>query len=94
MSATNETIDQIFREEYGRVVASLVRMVGDLDVAEEAIQDALVVALDRWQRDGIPANPGGLDHHDGEAKGDRRHSPRSSSTAEIRAGSSRPADVR
>jgi RNA polymerase sigma-70 factor (ECF subfamily) len=58
MSATNETIDHIFREEYGRVVASLVRMVGDLDVAEEAIQDALVVALGRWQRDGIPANPG------------------------------------
>lgn len=58
MSATHETIDHIFREEYGRVVASLVRMVGDLDVAEEAIQDALVVALDRWQRDGIPSNPG------------------------------------
>ena len=57
MNATHETIDHVFREEYGRVVATLVRVFGDLDVAEEAIQDALMVALDRWERDGIPANP-------------------------------------
>jgi RNA polymerase sigma-70 factor, ECF subfamily len=56
MNATHETIDRVFREQYGRVVATLVRLFGDLDVAEEAMQDALIVALDRWERDGIPAN--------------------------------------
>ena len=58
MSTTHEAIDRIFREEYGRVLATLVRVFGDIDVAEEAIQDALIVALDRWERDGVPENPG------------------------------------
>ena len=49
---------QIFRREHARVVGALVRAFGDLDVAEEAVQEAFVVALERWPRDGVPANPG------------------------------------
>ncbi len=52
-------IETIYREEYGRVVASLARRFGDLDIAEDAASEALVVALERWPSDGIPPNPGG-----------------------------------
>ena len=52
-------VERIFREEYGRVVASLVRRFGDLDVAEDAAAEALLVALERWPVDGVPPNPGG-----------------------------------
>ena len=52
-------VDRIYREEYGRVVASLVRRFGDLDVAEDAAAEALLVALERWPVDGVPPNPGG-----------------------------------
>ena len=52
-------IERIFRDEFGRVVASLARRFGDLDIAEEAAGEALVVALERWRADGIPPNPGG-----------------------------------
>jgi RNA polymerase sigma-70 factor (ECF subfamily) len=50
---------RIFRDEYGRVVASLARRFGDLDIAEEAASEALVVAVEKWAADGIPPNPGG-----------------------------------
>lgn len=56
---THEAVERIYREEYGRVVASLVRRFGDIDVAEEAAGEALVVALERWPADGVPPNPGG-----------------------------------
>ena len=49
-----DAVERIFREEYGRVVASLVRRFGDIDVAEEAAAEALVVALERWPADGVP----------------------------------------
>jgi RNA polymerase sigma-70 factor (ECF subfamily) len=52
-------VDRIYREEYGRVVASLVRRFGDLDIAEDAAAEALLVALERWPVDGVPPNPGG-----------------------------------
>jgi RNA polymerase sigma-70 factor (ECF subfamily) len=52
-------IEAIYREEYGRVVASLARRFGDLDIAEDAASEALVTALERWPADGIPPNPGG-----------------------------------
>ena len=52
-------IERIFREEFGRVVASLTRRFGDLDVAEEAAGEALLAALERWPVDGVPPNPGG-----------------------------------
>jgi RNA polymerase sigma-70 factor, ECF subfamily len=47
-----------FRREWGRVVATLIRMTGDWDLAEECAQDAFALALERWPRDGIPRRPG------------------------------------
>ena len=47
-----------FREEWGRVVATLIRVTGDWDVAEECAQDAFVLALQHWRREGVPRNPG------------------------------------
>ena len=57
----NETVvvEGVFREVYGQAVATLVRVFGDITLAEDAVQDAFVVASDRWQRDGIPQNPAG-----------------------------------
>src|SRR5512145_3220701 len=55
---TAEQVERIFREEHGRVLAALISHFGDFDLAEDAIQDALVNALERWQGDGIPENPG------------------------------------
>ena len=52
------TIGRIFREESGRTVATLVRSFGDIDVAEEAVQEAFLVATERWPTDGLPPNPG------------------------------------
>src|SRR3954464_7642694 len=49
----------VFREEYGRLIASLVRRFGDIDIAEEAAGEALVTALERWPASGVPPNPGG-----------------------------------
>jgi RNA polymerase sigma-70 factor, ECF subfamily len=51
-------VDRTFRQESGRAVASLIRVLGDFDLAEEAVQEAFVVALERWPRDGVPSNPG------------------------------------
>jgi RNA polymerase sigma-70 factor (ECF subfamily) len=51
-------VDRLFREESGRAVATLIRLTGDFDLAEEAVQEAFVVALERWPRDGLPTNPG------------------------------------
>jgi RNA polymerase sigma-70 factor (ECF subfamily) len=52
-------IDRVFREEYGRAVAVLVRTFGDIDVAEEAVQDAFTVAVQRWPSSGLPPSPAG-----------------------------------
>ncbi len=52
-------IETVFREVYGHAVASLVRFLGDITVAEDAVQDAFVIATDRWAVEGIPANPHG-----------------------------------
>ena len=52
-------IDRVFRREYGRAVAVLVRRFGDIDVAEEAVQDAFAAAADRWPADGLPPSPAG-----------------------------------
>lgn len=51
-------VERLFREESGRTVATLIRVFGDFDIAEEAVQEAFIVALERWPRDGVPANPG------------------------------------
>ena len=52
-------IAQVFRREFGQVVATLARVFGDIDVAEDAVQDAFTVAIQKWSRDGVPPNPGG-----------------------------------
>jgi RNA polymerase sigma-70 factor (ECF subfamily) len=51
-------LDRLFREESGRAVATLIRLLGDFDLAEEAVQDAWLIAVERWPVDGIPRNPG------------------------------------
>ena len=57
MSATTQ-IEKTFREEHGRVLAALISQLGDFELAEDALQDAVVNALERWQMDGVPRNPG------------------------------------
>jgi RNA polymerase sigma-70 factor (ECF subfamily) len=52
-------IEQVFRQEYGRAVAVLVRVLGDIDLAEEAVQDAFTAALRRWPVTGLPPSPAG-----------------------------------
>src|ERR1700687_2020122 len=52
-------IERVFREEYGRAVAVLVRTFGDIDIAEEAVQDAFTVAVQRWRDTGLPPSPAG-----------------------------------
>jgi RNA polymerase sigma-70 factor, ECF subfamily len=56
-SATDD-VGRIFREEYGRCVATLTRVLGDLSLAEDAVQDAFTRAVERWPADGVPPNPG------------------------------------
>jgi len=54
-----EVVDRLFREEHGRAVATLIRVLGDFDLAEESLQDAYLVALEKWQAAGLPTNPAG-----------------------------------
>jgi RNA polymerase sigma-70 factor (ECF subfamily) len=51
------TIEQIYREEAGRILATLIRLLGDFDLAEEAVQEAFAAALAQWPREGTPFNP-------------------------------------
>jgi RNA polymerase sigma-70 factor (ECF subfamily) len=57
--ASRSEIEQVFRRESGRAVAALVRRFGDIDIAEEAVQEAFVVALQRWPETGLPPSPVG-----------------------------------
>ena len=50
-------MDDIYRAESRRVFATLVRLLGDFDLAEEALHDAFASAVEQWPRDGVPANP-------------------------------------
>ncbi|MGY1743604.1 MULTISPECIES: RNA polymerase sigma factor [unclassified Blastococcus] len=52
-------VEAVFREAYGRAVAVLTRLLGDIDAAEEAVQDAFVTALQRWPAEGVPPSPAG-----------------------------------
>jgi RNA polymerase sigma-70 factor, ECF subfamily len=52
-------LEQVFRDDWGRVLASLVGFVGDIELAEDAAQEAFATAAERWPRDGVPANPTG-----------------------------------
>ncbi|MGI8479448.1 MAG: RNA polymerase sigma factor [Gaiellaceae bacterium] len=52
------TVEQVFREEWGHAVAILTRILGDLELAEDAVQDAFATAIERWPKDGVPRKPG------------------------------------
>ena len=56
---TTPAVETVFREHYGRAVAVLTRLLGDIDAAEEAVQDAFTTAVARWPADGIPPSPAG-----------------------------------
>jgi RNA polymerase sigma-70 factor (ECF subfamily) len=56
--AARDAVDRVFREEQGRAVATLIRVLGDFDLAEEAVQDAFISALEVWPERGVPDNPG------------------------------------
>jgi RNA polymerase sigma-70 factor (ECF subfamily) len=56
--AAHGVVDRLFREEAGRAVATLIRVLGDFDLAEEAVQDAFAKALEAWPAHGVPRNPG------------------------------------
>jgi len=81
--AVTAEAEAVFRREYGRCVATLIRFLGDIDAAEEAVQDAFTVAAARWPVDGLPPNPGGwivttarnraIDRHRRESVRDERH---------------------
>src|SRR5689334_25011727 len=58
MSQARETLEKVFREEYGRIIATLIRISGSFDLAEEALQDAFTSATSKWEREGTPNNPG------------------------------------
>src|SRR5919112_3604090 len=53
----HETVNAVYEAESRRVLATLIRLLGDFDAAEEALQDAFRAALEQWPRDGVPANP-------------------------------------
>ncbi|HEY5171375.1 MAG TPA: RNA polymerase sigma factor [Acidimicrobiia bacterium] len=59
MAVDATELERIFREESGRVVATLVRLFGDIDIAEESVQEAFLVASERWPATELPPNPGG-----------------------------------
>lgn len=57
LAASEATVGAIYRAESRRVLATLIRLLGDFDLAEEALHDAFKAALEQWPRDGVPANP-------------------------------------
>ena len=62
MADIRSAAEAVFRQESGRIIASLIRISGSFDRAEEAMQEAFASALASWPEKGIPQNPGGLDH--------------------------------
>ena len=59
VGVSESEIGQVFRAESGRAVASLVRVFGDIDIAEEAVQEAFAIAVQRWPEAGLPPSPAG-----------------------------------
>ena len=58
MQQASDTLEQVFREEYGRIIATLIRTSGSFDLAEEALQEAFTAAASTWESNGAPRNPG------------------------------------
>ena len=54
---SDEAVETVYREEWGRIVATLIRLVGDFEVAEEAAQEAFTAAVDQWRVTGVPEFP-------------------------------------
>ena len=83
MMVTTVDVEQVFRQEYGRAVAVLTRTFGDIDLAEEAVQEAFAAAVQRWPSAGVPPSPAGwiittarnktIDRLRREARRDERH---------------------
>ena len=84
-------LEQVFREEWGRVLASLVGFLGDIELAEDAAQEAFATAAERWPRDGSPGQPDGLADHDRSQSRDRPHPARADTGGEDRAAEARAA---
>ncbi|WP_191487287.1 RNA polymerase sigma factor [Pseudomonas sp. FEN] len=55
--SVKQQVEAVYRQESRRILATLIRLLGDFDLAEEALHDAFFIAVERWQRDGVPANP-------------------------------------
>src|SRR5436189_3028420 len=53
----NAAVDAVYRSDWGRIVATLIRQVGDFDLAEESVQEAFAAAVDQWQVSGVPDVP-------------------------------------
>ena len=58
-----DDLESVFRREAGRCTATLIRVLGDVDLAEDAVAEAFAIAAERWPVDGDPAEPRRLDHH-------------------------------
>src|SRR5258708_30935280 len=56
-SAMRDAVDGVYRTESRRILATLIRLLGDFDLAEEALHDAFTAAMGQWPRDGMPDNP-------------------------------------
>ena len=52
-----EKVDAVYRSESGRIFATLIRLLGDFELAEDALHDAFGAALERWPKEGVPSNP-------------------------------------
>src|ERR1035437_6898506 len=78
-----ETLGEVFRREAGRCTATLIRVLGDIDLAEDAVAEAFAIAAERWPETGMPPNPGGwitttarnraIDRHRRESIRSERH---------------------
>jgi len=91
MTVDASAIEGVFRAESGRAVASLVRFFGDIDIAEEAVQDAFEIALRRWPEHGLPPSPAGWIITTAKNRGiDRLRRSRHATTAIDRPSSSTP----
>ena len=57
VARARDTVDAVYRSESRRVLATLIRLVGDFDLAEEAMHEVFASAVEQWPRDGVPSNP-------------------------------------
>ena len=65
MSQPSEILDRVFREEHGRIIATLIRLSGSFDLAEESLQEAFAAALTNWEREGVPQERRRVANHGG-----------------------------